>query len=112
MSRSFEELCNMKAGEFYWENTQQGSILFMVESLPEIITTSTRQVVWYGVCVDPLFRNVWMGRFLATEKYMHYAPRISNNAEYINVSKLEKYETEPLKKLIMENQDVEYTSKY
>lgn len=112
MSKSFKELCEMKVGEFYWENNQRGCIYFMLESAPVVTNTSTGSVEFYGISIDPLDRVVYMQKYSAVENCMHYAPRIDNVMTYMNIPKQHMYREKDLKAIILENQDVEYRSQF
>lgn len=83
MSYSFDEVCNFKAGEQYWENCQSGCIRFTIKDDPAVYENEItkgdfrKQVMFVGV--TPEGEEI---EYLLTEGLEHYGPTFSDYKEY------------------------------
>lgn len=89
MSYSFNEICNFKKGEQYWESSQMGCIRFTLKDDPvvsetEVFDTVRRQVRFVGV--TPEGEEV---SYLTTEGLEHYGPSISDHKEYMTIEEIQ-----------------------
>ena len=87
MSFTFDEVAEFKVGEIYWENSQGGCYQFEVVS-PVVINETGHEggktINFEGVSVKtgtPI-------DFMLNNKFMHYAPKISNHQEYFSSQEL------------------------
>ncbi|URC15194.1 hypothetical protein GD1_70 [Paraglaciecola Antarctic GD virus 1] len=113
MNKSFKQLCEIKAGEFLWDNNQRGSHYILVESDPVVKTVGDKTtVVFFAVVISPLTRIVSMDRYMAMDNMMHYAPKIGETCLYSHPAKKKLYNEEILKPLLLENINAKYTGQY
>mgnify|MGYP006422323193 CR=1 FL=1 len=82
MSYNFEDVCNFKIGERYWECNQHGCIHFEVTSTPSI----RNDKVWFNA-VD-LDTNEEIP-YLLTNGLEHYGPKIYNHKAYMTIDELQ-----------------------
>ena len=86
MSKSYNELKEMKVGEVYYESSQYGNIKFTVKSAPvETYNEGLQrnQIRWVGAVEGS--EDI---HFLTTEGLEHYGPRIYDFPAYVGVKEI------------------------
>ena len=89
MYYSFEQMCNFKPGEQYWENSQYGEIKFTVKEDPKIVVgelSGEEKVEFIGVTDKG--EEIY---FLMCKNYPYYGPRISDSQQYFSSNQLKNW---------------------
>ena len=84
MSYSFEQLCEFKKGETYWENSQYGCIQFTVKE-DATLSVGEDRVEFIGVT-----DNEKEIKYMMCKDYPHYGPRISDHKLYFTMKEFEE----------------------
>lgn len=85
MKYTFDQVCNFKIGERYWESNQYGNVHFEVRSEPEVeVCKSGLRVQFTAVNLDTDESIM----YLMTKGLEHYGPSICDYPEYMSLDEL------------------------